>query len=137
MNKPDRSPNAQFLPLILSPILQIKDSASAGDHLPPKTARNTRSHVHETPTAILRQILLQHHDQCFRLLEGDAAGHQAGNSHPVAPAKLQIVLEMEKPIRSGQTEDPSGPNRSDQTDGKRESSLGRPPDSRRVAQARV
>jgi putative transposase len=32
---------------------------------------------------------------------------------------------MEKPIRSGQTEDPSGPNRSDQTDGKRKSSLGR------------
>ncbi len=43
INQPDRSPDAQFLLLVLSPILQIKNSASAGDHLPPKTARNTRS----------------------------------------------------------------------------------------------
>ena len=120
MYQPTRSPDAQFLPLVLSPILQIMDSASAGDYLPPITARNTRSYVHETPTAVLRQILLQQHDQCFRHLEGDAAGHQAGNSHPVAPAKLQIVLEMEEPIRSGQTEDPTGPNRPDQIDGKRQ-----------------
>ncbi len=49
INQPDRSPDAQLLPLVLSPILQIKESALAGDHLPPKTARNTRSYVHETP----------------------------------------------------------------------------------------
>ena len=106
INQPDKSPDAQFLPLVLSPILQIKDSASAGDHLPPKTARNTRSHVLETPTAVLRQILLQHHGQCLRLLEGDAAGHQAGNSHPVAPAKLQIVLEMESRSEAGRPKIP-------------------------------
>ena len=29
INQPDRSPDAQILPLVLSPILQIKDSASA------------------------------------------------------------------------------------------------------------
>lgn len=132
-----KSLDDQILPLVLSFAIQINISSPTRDHLSPKAAGNTRSYVYETPTAVLRQILLQHHDQCFRLLEGDAAGHQAGNSHPVAPAKLQIVLEMEEPIRSGQTEDPTGPNRPDQTDGKRESSLGRTPDSRRVAQARV
>jgi len=137
INQPGRIPDAQFLPLVLSPILQIKDSASAGDHLPPKAARNTRSYVRETPTAVLRQIFLQHHDQCFRLLEGDAAGHQAGNSHPVAPAKLQIVLEMDEPIRSGQTEDPTGANRPHRTDGKRQSALGSPPNPWRDAEARV
>jgi hypothetical protein len=79
----------------LSFAIQINISSPTRERVSPKAAGNTRSHVLETPTAVLRQILLQHHDLCSRLLEGDGAGHQAGNSHPVAPAKLEIVLEME------------------------------------------
>jgi hypothetical protein len=66
-------------------------------------------------------------------LEGDAAGHQAGNSHLVAPTELQIVLEMEELIRNGQTEESTGSYRPDQTDGTRQPSLGRPENSRRDA----
>ena len=100
-----------------------------GDDIVPIPGTTRRKHLEEnvaaleaelstTDIASLEEVMPPDIDQCFRLLEGDTPGFQSRDRHPPAPAELQIVLEMEKPIRSGQTEDSSSRNRSDQTDGK-------------------
>jgi hypothetical protein len=50
-------------------------------------------------------------------LEGDIAYCQAGNRHPMASTRLQIVLEVEKQANTWQASDPAGANQSHQTDG--------------------
>jgi hypothetical protein len=100
----------RILPLVLTCAIQINISSPSREHLSPKAAGDTRSRYHETPAAVFRQVLLQHHDQCFRFLEGDAAGHQAGNRDPVAHRRLQVVLETEKQIGTWPAKDLTSSN---------------------------
>ena len=69
-NQPDRSPDAQILPLVLSLTLQITDSAPARDHLSPKTAGNTRSYVPRPRLRPSDRFFFSILTDALRLLEG-------------------------------------------------------------------
>ena len=63
-----------------------------------KATRDSHTHIPKTPTQDFRQILHGHSDRSFRLLERGIAHLQARDRHPLAPAELQSILEMEKQV---------------------------------------
>ena len=97
-NQPDRSPDAQILPLVLPLTLQITHTTSPRNPVSQKATRDSHTHIPKTPTQAFRQILHGHSDRSFRLLERGIAHLQARDRHPLAPAELQSILEMEKQV---------------------------------------
>lgn len=136
-NQPDRSPDAQILPLVLPLTLQITYTTSPRNPVSQKATRDSHTHIPKTPTQAFRQILHGHSDRSFRLLERGIAHLQARDRHPLAPAELQSILETEKQVDTRPASNSSSPDQPYQADGKRQPTVGRSADSRRDAQTRV
>jgi hypothetical protein len=110
--------NDQISLIVFSLSPQIKNPAPVKNSLSAEAAGNCCSHISQISLQILRQTILQPSDRYLQFLEGDIAYRQAGNRHPLAQRRLQVVLEMEKQINTWQASDPTGANQSDQADGK-------------------
>jgi hypothetical protein len=95
-NQPDRSPDAQIFPLLLPLTLQITHATSPRNPVSQKTTRDSHTLIPQTSTKPFRQVPHEHSDGSFRLLEGCNLALEARDRHPVAPAKLQSILEMEE-----------------------------------------